>query len=56
MDHTKWGQEVLCISMFVVRGDSVVVGISYKKVHVTQKENLEDLELYYLGRDEDGVA
>ena len=56
VDLTKWGQEVLGTSTLVVRGDSVVDGKSYKKVYVAQKENLEDLGFYYLGRDEGGVA
>lgn len=56
VDLTKWGQEVLNTSTFVVRGDSIVNGISYKKVYVTVKEDFKDLSLCYLGRDEDGVA
>ena len=56
VDDTLWGEEVLATSTFVVRGDSVVNGKSYKKVYVTQKEDFKDLGLYYLGRDEDGVA
>ena len=56
VDDTLWGEEVLATSTFVVRGDSVVNGKSYKKVYVTQKEDFKDLTLYYLGRDENGVA
>ena len=56
VDMTKWGEEVLYTSTFVVRGDSVVNGKRYKKVYVTHKDDLKDLELYYLGRDEKGVA
>lgn len=56
VDDTLWGEKVLATSTFVVRGDSVVNGKIYKKVYVTQKEDFKDLTLYYLGRDEDGVA
>ena len=56
VDHTNGGEEVYATYTYVVRGDSVVDGINYKKVYVTSKENLEDLDLYYLARDENGVA
>ena len=46
VDMTKWGEEVLYTSTFVVRGDSVVNGKRYKKVYVTHKDDLKDLELY----------
>ena len=56
VDLTKWGKDVYATHTNVVRGDSVVDGISYKKVYRTTKENLEDLALYYLAREENGVA
>ena len=57
VDHTYYRQGVVDVTnTYIVRGDSVVDGISYKKVYITSKENLEDLALYYLARDENGVA
>ncbi len=53
VDHTYYRQAVVDVTnTYIVRGDSVVDGISYKKVYITSKENLEDLALYYLARDE----
>lgn len=56
VDITKWGEEVLFTYTYIVRGDSIVDGISYKKVYITSKDNLEDLALYYLAREENGVV
>ena len=56
VDRTNGGEEVYATYTYVVRGDSIVNGINYKKVYMTTKENLEDLTLYYLARDENGVA
>lgn len=56
VDYYTWDERVEATYTYIVKGDSIVDSINYKKVYFTSKENLENLSLYYLARDENGVA